>query len=245
MDPETRRKAREIGAPGLVDVLDMLGNDPSYASLTADERTKIVVDHVHSEIARLRVESLIRSARLRFPGADISNIVYEGRPLSRDMINRLGTSQFVSNATDVILEGFTGTGKSHLACALAKQACKNGIKTLYIRMPDMLAYRQERMAAGVSEKKVLRKFAGFKVLVVDEWLIDKPTADQMHFLLELTELRYDSSSRIYCTQYPHKDWHRRMGGGAHAESVMDRIVHNAVVIEMGDVNMRELTMKRA
>ena len=80
---------------------------------------------------------------------------------------------------------------------------------------------------------------------MDEWLIDKPAADQMHFLLELTELRYDSSSTIYYTQYPHKDWHRRMGGGAHAESVMDRIVHNAVVIEMGDVNMRELMMKRA
>ena len=104
-------------------------------------------------------------------------------------------------------------GASHLACALAKQACKNGTKTLCIRMPDMLAYRQERMAAGVSEKKVLRKFAGFKVLVVDEWLIDKPTADQMHFLLELTELRYDSSSTICCTRYPHKDWHRRMWAG--------------------------------
>lgn len=136
-------------------------------------------------------------------------------------------------------------GASHLACALAKQACKNGTKTLCIRMPDMLAYRQERMAAGISEKKVLRKFAGFQVLVVDEWLIDKPTADQMHFLLELTELRYDSSSTICCTQHPHKDWHRRMGGGAHAESVMDHIVHSAVVIEMGDVNMRELTMRKA
>lgn len=110
----------------------------------------------------------------------------------------------------------------------------------------MLAYRQERMAAGVSEKKVLGRFAGLKVLVVDEWPIDRPTADQMHFLLELTELRYDScSSTFYCTQYPHKDWHRRMGGGAHAGSVMDRIVHNAVVIEMGDVNMRELTMRKA
>lgn len=36
-----------------------------------------------------------------------------------------------------------------------------------------------------------------------------------------------------------------MGAGAHTESVMDRIVHNAVVIEMGEMNMRELTAKRA
>ena len=36
-----------------------------------------------------------------------------------------------------------------------------------------------------------------------------------------------------------------MGAGARAESVMDRIVHNAVVIEMGEVNMREVTAKKA
>lgn len=108
-----------------------------------------------------------------------------------------------------------------------------------IRMPDMFEYRAEKLAAGWGEKRVLRKYAGYKVLVLDEFLIDKPTTDQMHFLLELTELRYDCSSTIFCTQYPTVDWHRRMGGGAHAESVIDRIVHNAVRIEMGEVNMRD------
>ena len=86
------------------------------------------------------------------------------------------------------------------------------------------------------------KFAAYKVPVLDEHLIDKPTTEQMHFLLEPAERRYDSSSTIFCSQYPVDEWHRRMGGGAHAESVMDRIVHNAVRIQMGDVNMRQRTM---
>lgn len=107
----------------------------------------------------------------------------------------------------------------------------------------MLAYREEKMAAGWSEKKVLNKYASYKVLVIDEHLIDQPNTDQMHFLLELTERRYDNSSTIYCSQYPVDEWHRRMGRGAHAESVMDRIVHNAVRIAMGETNMRELTMR--
>ncbi len=122
IDPETRRKAKEIGVPGLVDIMDIVDTDPSYAALSFDDKMRIVVDHVHAEMHRKKVESLIRSAKLRFPHADISNIIYEDRPISRDLVNQLGTSQFVANATDVILEGFTGTGKSHLACALAKQA---------------------------------------------------------------------------------------------------------------------------
>lgn len=244
LDPETRRKVRELKVPGLLDAIDMVGDDESYASLSFEDKVKVLVDYSYQEAMNERVERLIRQAHLRLPQADIADIDYDGRPISRDLVLELGTSQFVSTATDVILEGFTGTGKSHLARALGKQACKHGIRTLYIRMPDMLAYRAEKLAAGWPEKRVLNRFAGYKVLVLDEHLIDKPTTDQMHFLLELTERRYDNSSTIYCSQYPVEDWHRRMGGGAHAESVLDRIVHNAVRIQMGDVNMRERTMRK-
>ena len=244
LDPETRRKVRELKVPGLLDAIDMVGGDESYAPLSFEDKVKVLVDYSYQEAMNAKVEGLIRRAHLRLPQADISNIDYDGRPISRDLVLELGTSQFVATATDVILEGFTGTGKSHLACALGKQACKHGIRTLYIRMPDMLAYRAEKLAAGWPEKRVLNRFAGFKVLILDEHLIDKPTTDQMHFLLELTERRYDNSSTIYCSQYPVEDWHRRMGGGAHAESVLDRIVHNAVRIQMGDVNMRERTMRQ-
>ena len=42
-------------------------------------------------------------------------------------------------------------------------------------------------------------------------VIDTLDTAQMHFMLELTERRYDNSSTIYCTQYPVDDRHRRMG----------------------------------
>lgn len=245
LDPETKRKARELGVPGFVEALDIIESDPSYTELPFKDKMKVIIDYAYQESQNKLVAHLIKNAHLRFPQADISNIVYENRPLQRELITELGTSQFVSNATDVILEGFTGTGKSHLACAIAKQACKHGLKTLYVRMPDMLAYRDEKIACGWPEKKVLNKYASYKVLVIDEHLIDAPNTDQMHFLLELTERRYDNSSTIYCSQYAVDEWHRRMGGGAYAEAVMDRIVHNAIRIEMGNINMRELMAKKS
>ena len=223
----------------MLEITEMLCNDPSYAGPSFEEKAVIAVDYMHQEASNDKVARLIRNAKLRFPHADIANIDYDGRPIKRELASDLGTTHFVASSTDLIPEGFTGTGKSHLACAIAKQACKNGMRTLYVRMPDMLEYRPEKLAAGWSEKRILRKYAGYKVLVMDEFLIDKPNTDQMHFLLELTELRYDCSSTIFCTQYPTEDWHRRMGGGAHAESVIDRIVHNAIRIQMGAVNMRE------
>ena len=244
IDPETKRKCRELGAPGLAEAIEMVDGDRSYAELPFDDRIRIVVDYAYQDMTDKKVASLIRAAHLRLPEADISNIDYEGRPLSRDLVLSLGTSQFVSTATDVLPRGYAGTGKSHLACALGKQACKNGLRTPCVHLPDMLDYRAERIEAGWSERKVIGHYAKYKLLILDEFLLDTPTSEEARFLLELTERRYDDSSTIYCSQHGTDEWHRSLGGGAHAEAILDRIVHNCIRIEMGDVNMRERTALR-
>lgn len=109
------------------------------------------------------------------------------------------------------------------------------------RMPDLFVDREERLSAGVSEQKLLRKYARHDVLVVDEWLIDPLAPDQMRFMFELVDRRSDSASTIWRSQYPVSDWHERLGGGTHADAILDRIVHNATTVETGEVNMRELT----
>ena len=58
-------------------------------------------------------------------------------------------------------------------------------------------------------------------------------------LLELMELRYGTASTVFCAQLKKKDWQSRLGGGVHADAIMDRIVHNAVWVDMGEANMRQ------
>ena len=51
------------------------------------------------------------------------------------------------------------------------------------------------------------------------------------FLLELMEARYGSCSTVLCAQFRQKDWHARLGGGVHADAIMDRIVHGTAWVE--------------
>lgn len=122
-----------------------------------------------------------------------------------------------------------------------QQACKRRLRTLYVRMPDLFMDREERLSAGISEKKLLKKYARYDVLVVDEWLIDPLNPDQMRSMSGLVDRRSDAASTIWCSQYPVPEWHQRLGGGTHADAILDRIVHNATMVDTGDVNMRELT----
>ena len=54
------------------------------------------------------------------------------------------------------------------------------------------------------------------------------------------ERRHTDKSTILCTQYRIEDWHARLGGGIHADAIIDRIVNNSVHIYAGELNMRKV-----
>lgn len=81
--------------------------------------------------------------------------------------------------------------------------------------------------------------------VLDEWLLNDLSDEELHFLFELVERRYEESATIFCTQYKVEDWHARLGGGVLADSIMDRIVHKSFRAYSGNLNMREFYAKRA
>ena len=241
IDIETKRKLREMGAAALLDALEAQ-NETLTLGLGFDERIRLVVDEAHSAFTHSKVEGLIRRAGLRYPTADLRRLdLVEERGLDRGLIAQLGTCSFVDRQQNVVFQGFTGSGKSYLGCALAKQACQHRIRAHYIRMPDLEEAWALARDKPQGQTKFLNKYAAFSVLVIDEWLLDHPDESMRSMLLELLERRYDTASTVFCTQYAKKDWHQRLGGGVHADAIMDRIVHNTIWIETGEVNMREHT----
>lgn len=113
------------------------------------------------------------------------------------------------------------------------------IKNAKFRLPDLLGEYAEKSLLPGGKNKVLNKYAAFKVLVLDEWLMPELSKADVEFLLELTERRFDSTSTIFCTLYKREDWVKRLRGGTYAESIVERFAHNTTWVETGDVNMRQ------
>lgn len=153
LDEQTRKKLREMQVPEIVDVCDIHDKEETYAVLPFDERMRHVVDYVYEEKKVATVKRLISRARLRFPDADVNSMIYDKREVDRTLIQELTTCRFVKNTHDLIIEGCTGTGKTWLACALGRQACKMQHRTRYIRMPDLLMERDEAATVERSDAK--------------------------------------------------------------------------------------------
>ncbi|MGP5015813.1 ATP-binding protein [Glutamicibacter ardleyensis] len=239
LDLETKRKLREMGAVELLHAVEAQ-NESLSMSLRFNERMRMAVDEAHSAYTTGRVGGLVRRAKLRYPDADLRTLDFvEERGLDQTTLASLGSCGFIAQNHNVVFQGFTGSGKSYLGCALAKQACRHQIRTFYVRMPDLEEEWVQVQDKPLGASKFLKKYGSYTLLVIDEWLLDRPDGDFLRMLLELMERRYGTSSTVFCTQYPKKDWHQRLGSGVHADAIMDRIIHNTTWFETGTYNMRE------
>lgn len=239
INDETKRKLRELNLNEIITALELQQSDINSTTLTFDERIKRLVDYLYQEKYNSKIQRLMKMSKFRIPKAEVHDVYYTERGIDRAIIQELSTCQFIDNNSNIIFQGFTGSGKTFLACALGKQACKQQIRTCYIRLPNLLVEQDESTLVPKGLTKLLKKYSSYKLLILDEWLLEDISDEEQHFIFELIERRHDSTSTIFCTQYRQENWHARLGGGVHADAIMDRIVHNAVWVDAGSMNMRE------
>ncbi len=135
----------------------------------------MLVDIEYSNRKNNRQKRLIRNAGFDQPEASIMDINYtSGRKLNKDLINRLATCEYISEHRNLFITGATGCGKTYMACAFGMEACKQYFNTKYVRLPDLLIDLEMARTDG-SYKKVMAKYANPVVLILDEWLLLKPT----------------------------------------------------------------------
>ncbi len=238
INDETKKKLRELKLGELINAYDVYSKNTDWSSLSFDEKFQMLTDYLYQEKYNNSVKILLSKAKLRIPKAEVNSLIYEGRGIDRNLITELSSCQFISFNRNIVFQGFTGSGKTYLACALGKQACKQRYSTRYIRLPDLLVEHDEEKALRGNAKRLLKKYGSYGLLIIDEWLMDDISEEEQHFIFELVERRHDVASTIFCTQYKQEDWFERLGGGVHADAIMDRIVHNAVFVETGSMNMR-------
>ena len=144
------------------------------------------------------------------------------------------------NATNLVTTGPTGAGKTYLACALGVEACRQTYRVLYIRMPDLMRNFENQNDNLRELTKYRKRIGNYQILTLDEWLNYKLSEKDAKNLYELFEQRSGNHSTVFVGQYPVDEWHGRLGGGTQADSIMDRIIHNAYEIPTNETNLRKL-----
>jgi DNA replication protein DnaC len=209
------------------------------ASLSFEERFALLVDQEWMWRQNRALARRLTQAKFRYR-ASIEDIDFRApRGLDRSLVRSLTqNSAWVAEHQNIFLLGACGVGKSWLACALAEKACRDGFSAFFIRTPKLFRELALARADGSLGAKLAR-LARIDVLVVDDWAHAPLAESERRDFLEICEDRYQTRSTILTSQLPVAQWHEQIGNPTLADSILDRLVHNAHRLELHGESMRK------
>jgi DNA replication protein DnaC len=223
---------------GMAEAIRRQSEDPELAQLSFEERLAMLVDCQWDWRQNKALSRRLKNAHFKIAAA-IEDIDYRHpRRLDRQLIRTLSSSQWAAQRLNLIITGPCGVGKSFLACALAQKAVRDGYTAFYTRAPRLLRDLAVARADG-SFAKLLDRIAHTDILVVDDWAMAPLADSERRDFLEICDDRYTNRSTVLTSQVPISHWHDQIGDPTVADSILDRLVHNAHRIELTGASMRK------
>ncbi|MBX9671132.1 MAG: IS21-like element helper ATPase IstB [Candidatus Obscuribacterales bacterium] len=206
--------------------------------LSFEERLGMLLDSEVLDRENKRTSLRLKNAQLRLSACIEDIKIKPGRGLERAVITALATCDWIRDKRNILITGPTGAGKTYLACALANSACRQGYTVVYYRAPSLFDDLIVAKADG-RYKRILASIESKKLLVLDDFGLEKLASENRRDMFEIIERRYDSSSTIISSQFPLEHWHDVIGDPTLADAILDRIVHNSHKLKVKGETMRD------
>jgi DNA replication protein DnaC len=215
-----------------------------HKDLSHEEFFALLVEDEYLSRKQRRLNRLIAKADFKPEKPAIEDIIHsEARGISQKDILQFTTAKWITEARNIILTGPTGCGKSFIAQAIALQACRLGFSTRCIRYS--LVFEEVNAARGTGQYlKFLKNITTTKVLIVDDFLMQEVSTQDLSPLMDIIETKQQTGSIIITTQYPIVKWHHRMPDPTMADAICDRLTSMAYKFNLkGEQSMRGKNQK--
>jgi len=157
--------------------------------------------------------------------------------LSERQVRELASLSFVQTATNIVVLGPPGVGKTHIAVSLAWRTIEAGHSAFFT---TLTALAEDLDAAGRKDtlRKRLRFYARPQVLVIDEIGYTRLSARQAQLIFELVNARYESGSLILTINKSFGEWGPLLGNDILASALFDQLLHHAEIFTINGPSYR-------
>ncbi|WP_080876956.1 IS21-like element helper ATPase IstB [Ligilactobacillus ruminis] len=149
----------------------------------------------------------------------------------RQQIDEFATMSFLDNQENIIFIGSPGVGKTHLSIGIGIEACRQGVRTLFINCHELIL-RLKSAQEKQHLERVMRRYERYDLLIIDELGYLPISANESKLLFQLINGRYERKSTIITTNVPLSSWGTVLNSMATAEAILERLVYHSHVIKL-------------
>ncbi|MCP3920152.1 MAG: ATP-binding protein [bacterium] len=185
-----------------------------------------------------RVQRRIKEAR--FPQLKrLDDLEREELPdgITMEQLNELARGDYIERAQNIIAASGSGTGKTHVCDVLGLVACEQSRRVRRYKAIELVSELEEAQE-NHQLHRWLRRFAGFSLIVIDELGYMPISQRGADLLFQALSERHERASVIVNTNLPFGEWGQVFQTERQAVAVLDRITHNACILEMNGESYR-------
>jgi DNA replication protein DnaC len=233
----TLQQLQELKLHGMASSYEAVLGLPVNSQPDAHQLIAQLVQHETESKQQRRTEMYLRLSKLRYAAMLEEVKCSSERNLPPEKLSLLASCSWIDKAENILITGATGCGKSFLACALGRQACSLGYKTLYLNMNRLI---EKVMVARLDGTfiKLLNQIEKVKLLILDDFGLQPLNADTRLALLQMLEDRYKRKATMIVSQLPVPKWHEYLDDPTLADAILDRITAHAHRIEIKGKSLR-------